>query len=51
MKEAYIVSAVRTPGCKRAKGALKDTLPLDLISFILKSAVEKVPQLDTISTT
>jgi len=46
MKEAYIVSAVRTPGCKRAKGALKDTLPLDLISFILKSAVEKVPQLD-----
>lgn len=46
MKEAYIVSAVRTPGCKRAKGALKDTLPLDLISFILRSAVEKVPQLD-----
>ncbi len=46
MREAYIVSAVRTPGCKRAKGALKDTLPLDLISFILKSAVEKVPQLD-----
>ena len=46
MKEAYIVSAVRTPGCKRAKGALKDTLPLDLISFIMKSAVEKVPQLD-----
>lgn len=46
MREAYIVSAVRTPGCKRAKGALRDTLPLDLISFILKSAVEKVPQLD-----
>jgi acetyl-CoA acyltransferase len=46
MREAYIVSAVRTPGCKRAKGALKDTLPLDLVSFILKSAVEKVPQLD-----
>jgi acetyl-CoA acyltransferase len=46
MKEAYIVSAVRTPGCKRAKGAFKDTLPMDLISFILKSSVEKVPQLD-----
>jgi acetyl-CoA acyltransferase len=46
MKDAYIVSAVRTPGCKRAKGALKDTLPLDLISFILKSSVAKVPQLD-----
>jgi acetyl-CoA acyltransferase len=42
MKEAYIVSAVRTPGCKRAKGAFKDTLPLDLISFILKSSVDKI---------
>ncbi|MBI5063284.1 MAG: thiolase family protein [Desulfatitalea sp.] len=42
MKEAYIVSAVRTPGCKRAKGAFKDTLPMDLISFILKSAVDKI---------
>lgn len=46
MKEAYIVSAVRTPGCKRAKGAFKDTLPLDLISFILRAAVDKVTQLD-----
>ncbi|MCJ8499887.1 thiolase family protein [Desulfatitalea alkaliphila] len=46
MKEAYIVSSVRTPGCKRAKGALKDTLPLDLLSFILKASVEKIPQLD-----
>ncbi|MBR9981788.1 MAG: thiolase family protein [Desulfatitalea sp.] len=46
MKDAYIVSSVRTPGCKRAKGALKDTLPLDLISFILKASVEKIPQLD-----
>ncbi len=46
MKEAYIVSAVRTPGCKRGKGAFKDTLPLDLLSFILNAAVEKVPQLD-----
>jgi acetyl-CoA acyltransferase len=46
MKEAYIVSAVRTPGCKRAKGAFKDTLPLDLLSFILKASVDKVPQLD-----
>jgi acetyl-CoA acyltransferase len=46
MKDAYIVSAVRTPGCKRAKGALKDTLPLDLLSFILKSSVAKVSQLD-----
>jgi acetyl-CoA acyltransferase len=42
MKEAYIVSAVRTPGCKRAKGAFKDTLPLDLISFILKASVDNI---------
>jgi acetyl-CoA acyltransferase len=42
MKEAYIVSAVRTPGCKRAKGALKDTLPLDLLSFILRASVDKI---------
>jgi acetyl-CoA acyltransferase len=42
MKEAYIVSAVRTPGCKRVKGAFKDTLPMDLISFILKAAVDKI---------
>jgi len=42
MREAYIVSAVRTPGCKRAKGAFKDTLPMDLITFILRSAVDKI---------
>jgi acetyl-CoA acyltransferase len=42
MKEAYIVSAVRTPGCKRAKGAFKDTLPMDLIAFILKASVDKI---------
>jgi acetyl-CoA acyltransferase len=42
MKEAYIVSAVRTPGCKRAKGAFKDTLPLDLLSFILRASVDKI---------
>jgi acetyl-CoA acyltransferase len=46
MKEAYIVSSVRTPGCKRVKGAFKDTLPLDLLSFILKASVDKVSQLD-----
>ncbi|MBT8339940.1 MAG: thiolase family protein [Desulfatitalea sp.] len=46
MKDAYIVSSVRTPGCKRAKGAFKDTLPLDLIAFIMKSSVEKISQLD-----
>ncbi len=45
MRDAYIVTAVRTPGCRRAKGALKDTRPDDLLAFILKSAVEKTPNL------
>jgi acetyl-CoA acyltransferase len=46
MKQAYIVSSVRTPGCKRAKGAFKDTLPEDLLSFILGAAVDQVPSLE-----
>jgi acetyl-CoA acyltransferase len=46
MKEAYIVSSVRTPGCKNKKGAFKDTLPQDLLAFILGAAVDKVPNLD-----
>ncbi len=46
MNEAYIVSSVRTPGCKNKKGAFKDTLPLDLLTFILNAAVDKIPNLD-----
>ncbi len=46
MKDAYIVSSVRTPGCKNRKGAFKDTLPQDLLAFILGAAVDKVPNLD-----
>lgn len=46
MKDAYIVSSVRTPGCKNKKGAFKDTLPQDLLSFILGAAVDKIPNLD-----
>ena len=46
MKDAYIVTSVRTPGCRRNKGAFKDTRPEELLSFILKSAVEKTNGLD-----
>jgi acetyl-CoA acyltransferase len=46
MKEAYIVTSVRTPGCKRGKGALKDTMPQDLLAFILDQAVAKTPGLE-----
>ena len=41
MRDAYIVSSVRTPGCRRGKGAFKDTRPEDLLAFIMKAAVEK----------
>jgi acetyl-CoA acyltransferase len=46
MREAYIVTSVRTPGCKQKKGALKDTLPQDLLAFILNAVVEKTPNLE-----
>jgi acetyl-CoA acyltransferase len=46
MRDAYIVTSIRTPGCKRSKGAFKDTRPEDLLSFILSAAVEKTPNLE-----
>jgi acetyl-CoA acyltransferase len=45
MRDAYIVTSIRTPGCKRGKGAFSDTRPEDLLSFILSSAVERTPNL------
>ncbi|MBU0987040.1 MAG: thiolase family protein [Proteobacteria bacterium] len=45
MRDAYIVTSVRTPGGKRNKGAFKDTRPEDLLAFILKTVVEKTPNL------
>ena len=46
MRDAYIVTSVRTPGCRRAKGAFKDTRPEDLLAHILSAAVEKTPNLE-----
>jgi acetyl-CoA acyltransferase len=46
MRDAYIVTSVRTPGCKRKKGAFKDTTPDDLLAFILDAAVQKTKNLD-----
>jgi acetyl-CoA acyltransferase len=46
MRDAYIVTSIRTPGCKRIKGAFKDTRPEDLLSFILDSAVAKTENLE-----
>ncbi len=45
MKEAYIVQSVRTPGCKQNRGLYKETRPEELITFIMKSAVEKTKNL------
>jgi acetyl-CoA acyltransferase len=46
MKDAYIVTSVRTPGCKQGKGAFTNTRPEDLIAFILNAAVEKTDGLE-----
>ncbi|MCF8090484.1 MAG: thiolase family protein [Desulfotignum sp.] len=45
MKDAYIVQSVRTPGCKQKRGLFNQTRPEELISFIMKTAVEKTPNL------
>jgi len=46
MKEAYIVQSVRTPGCKNRKGLYKDTRPEELVSFIMKAAVDRTEGLE-----
>jgi acetyl-CoA acyltransferase len=46
MRDAYIVTSIRTPGCKRNKGAFKDTRPEDLLSFILTEVVNKTKNLE-----
>ncbi len=46
MRDAYIVTSVRTPGCRRGKGAFKDTRPEDLLTFIMNAAMDKTPGLE-----
>ena len=46
MRDAYIVQSVRTPGCKQKRGQFNQTRPEELITFIMKSAVEKTQNLD-----
>jgi len=46
MRDAYIVQSVRTPGCKQKRGQFNQTRPEELISFIMKSAVEKTENLE-----
>ncbi|MFO8084168.1 MAG: thiolase family protein [Desulfobacterales bacterium] len=46
MKDAYIVTSIRTPGCRMGKGAFRDTRPEDLLSFIISTAIDKTPNLE-----
>ncbi|MFH1153719.1 MAG: thiolase family protein [Pseudomonadota bacterium] len=41
MRDAYIVQSVRTPGCKQKRGQFKETRPEELLTFILKAAVDR----------
>ncbi|WP_055585008.1 acetyl-CoA C-acetyltransferase [Peterkaempfera griseoplana] len=46
MPEAVIVSAARSPIGRAFKGSLKDVRPDDLTAHIVRTALDKVPQLD-----
>ncbi|MFG1809185.1 acetyl-CoA C-acetyltransferase [Streptomyces sp. NPDC049040] len=46
MPEAVIVSAARSPIGRAFKGSLKDLRPDDLAATIIRTALDKVPQLD-----
>jgi acetyl-CoA C-acetyltransferase len=46
MPEAVIVSAARSPIGRANKGSLKDLRPDDLSATIIKTALEKIPELD-----
>ncbi len=46
MKEAVIVSAVRTPVGKAPRGVFRTTRPEDLATLVIRAALERVPALD-----
>ena len=41
MREAYIVQSVRTPGCRRGKGALAYTRPEDLLKTAINGLMDR----------
>ncbi len=43
MREAYIVSSVRTPGCRRGKGAFAQTRPEDLLLQAINELMARTP--------
>ena len=46
MKDAVIVSALRTAVGKAPRGALKDTRPDDMAGTVIRAAIERVPGLE-----
>jgi acetyl-CoA acyltransferase len=46
MRDAYIISAVRTPVGRAFKGTLRNTRPDELAALAIKEAVARVPGLD-----
>jgi len=46
MRDAYIISAVRTPIGRAFKGTLRNTRPDELAAIVIKEAVARVPGLD-----
>src|ERR1700758_5539290 len=47
MREAVIVSSVRTPVGKAFKGSLRATRPDDLAAVAIQEAIRRVPELET----
>ncbi len=46
MRDAVIVSAVRTAVGKAPRGTLRTTRPDDLAAFAITGALERIPQMD-----
>src|SRR2546423_14740980 len=46
MKDAVIVTALRTAVGKAPRGMLKDTRPDDMAGMVIKSAIERTPGLE-----
>jgi len=46
MSEAYIVTSVRTPGCRRTRGAFAQTRPEDLLKAALDAVIERTPSVE-----
>ncbi len=46
MRDAYIITSVRTPGCKKNKGAFAHTRPEDLLFNVINGVFERTPGVD-----